>query len=290
MRAKPDCYIEVSIIESHQTTAEPSMPQVLLRRFRSCTFSLLVSSVVLSAQAAGNATIRFAMTDAPPLATASPDTASGMKGLYPDILNDILTRRMGLQWTGTFAPWKRAQFTVQTGNADILITVPSEERKGYAIPASLPVFEEFLHVYTYKDHPRILEIREIKTAEDIRRLGLVPATNLGNNWHAENIDAKGIKTRYVPADENLARFLAAKRADIMIDTPSTMDPKIDRLGLTQQIEKTSAKFGPVGIYLLVGKKSTLSSSMNALDQAIEEFIRDGTRERLAAEHLGTDAR
>jgi polar amino acid transport system substrate-binding protein len=266
------------------------MPHGLLKKLRYGAVALLASTIVVSSHAAENATIRFAMTEAPPLAIAASDATSGMKGLYPDILDDILTKRMGLQWTGTFFPWKRAQLAVQTGAADVFITASSEERKAYAIPSSRSVFEEFLHVYTYKDHPRIREIREIKTAEDIRRLGLVPATNLGNNWHQENIDAKGIKTHYVPADENLARFLAARRADIMIDTPSTMDPKIDSLGLTQQIEKTPVKFGPIGIYLLVGKKSSLSSSMNALDQAVEEFIRDGTRERLAAEHLGTDAR
>lgn len=76
----------------------------------------------------------------------------------------------------------------------------------------------------------------------------------------------------------------------MIETPLTMDPKIDSLGLTQQIEKMPARFGPISFHLLVGKKSPLSASMNALDQAIEQFIRDGTRERLEAEHLGSDAK
>lgn len=266
------------------------MPQGLLKGLRYGAVSLLASGIAISSQAAGNTAIRFAMTDSPPLATVAPDAASGMKGLYPDILDEILTKRMGLQWTGTFVPWKRAQQEVQTGAADIFITVSSEERKVYAIPSRRPVFEEYLHVYTYKDHPKILEIRKIKTADDIQRLGLIPVTNIGNNWHQENIDSHGIKTWYVPAEESLAKFLAAKRADIMIETPLTMDPKIDSLGLAQQVEKTPARFGPISFYLLVGKKSPLSSSMRTLDQAVEQFIRDGTRERLAAKHLGSDAK
>lgn len=290
MRTNPDCNIEVSIINSHQATTAPRMPRGLLKGLRYGTLFLLASAISISSQAAGNAPIRFAMTDSPPLATAAPEAASGMKGLYPDILDEILTKRMGLQWTGAFVPWKRVQLEVQTGSADVFITVPSDERKAYAIPSTRPVFEEFLHVYTYKDHPKIREIRKIKTADDIQRLGLIPVSNIGNHWHQENIDAHGIETRHVPSEEILARFLAAKRADIMIETPLTMDPKIDSLGLTQQIEKTPARFGPISFHLLVGKKSPLSASMNALDQAIEQFIRDGTRERLEAEHLGSDAK
>lgn len=290
MRTNPDCHTEVSIIDFQQATTTPRMPQRLLNGLRHGAVFLLASAIAMSSQAAGNTSIRFAMTESPPLATFAPDTASRIKGLYPDILDDILTRRMGLKWTGTLVPWKRAQQEVQTGTADIFITVSSEERKTYAIPSSRPVFEEYLHVYTYKDHPKIREIRKIKTADDIRRLGLIPVTNIGNNWHQENIDSHGIKTRYVPAEESLAKFLAARRADIMIETPLTMDPKIDSLGLAQQVEKTPARFGPISFYLLVGKKSLLSSSMRTLDQAVEQFIRDGTRERLAAKHLGSDAK
>lgn len=289
-RTNTDCNIDASTIDTSDTKTAPRMQRGLLKGLRYGAVLLLASAIAMPSQAAGNASIRFAMTDSPPLATAAPDAASGMKGLYPDILDDILTKRMGLQWTGSLIPWKRAQQEVQTGTADIFITVASKERKVYAIPSSRPVFEEYLHIYAYKDHPKIQEIRKIRTADDIQRLGLIPVTNIGNNWHQENIDSHGIKTRYVPAEESLAKFLAAKRADIMIETPLTMDPKIDSLGFAQQVEKTPARFGPISFYLLVGKKSPLSSSMKALNQAVEQFIRDGTRERLAEKHLGSDAK
>lgn len=282
----PQPLAKTPVMDLSQTRTKRRMTRDALRILRNGTFSLLAVAIAFSAQAAGDSVIRFAMTDAPPLATATKETASGMKGLYPDILDEVLSKRMGLQWKGSLFPWKRAQMELQTGSADVIITVPSEERKAYSIPSALPVFEEYLHIYTYKDHPRISEIRKIKTVEDIQRLGLIPATNIGNNWHDENIDARGIKTRYVPADEILPGFLAAKRADIIIDTPSTMDPKINSLGLAQQIERTPARFGPIGFYILVGKRSPLSTAMNALDQSVEAFVRDGTRERLAAKHLG----
>ncbi len=229
--------------------------------------------------------IRYATIDVPPMATADPGSPSGLKGLYADILDDILGKRLKRQWTGTLLPWKRAQAEVQNGTSDILITIPTAERRAYTLVSTQPVYEESLHVYTYKDHPKIEEIRKIKTAEDILRLGLTPVTNLGNNWHRENIDAAGIKTHYVPADENLAKFLAAKRADIMIDKPSSMNRLIENLKLTQQIEMTPARFGPIKFHILVSQKSPLASSMPSLNQAVEQFVKDGTRERLAAKYL-----
>ena len=238
------------------------------------------------AQAVAPAPIRYAGLDSPPLASPEATSPSGLKGLYPEILDDILTKRMGLAWTGILLPWKRAQMEVQAGNADILITIPTEERRGYSLPSARPVLETYLYIYTYKDHPQIEAIRNIKTAEDILRLGLTPVTNLGNNWQRENIDSAGIRTNYLPAEQNIAKFLAAKRADIMIDTPFTMDRIIDSLALWREIEMTPARFGPIKFHILVGNKSPLATSMNKLNLAVEGFVLDGTRERLANKHLG----
>lgn len=228
--------------------------------------------------------VRFAAAEAPPFLIADTTQPSGIRGLYADILNDVIGRRMGFSWTGALLPWKRAQGEVQSGNADLTITVPTEERLVYAIPSDQPVFEAYLHVYTYKDHPKLKEIRKIRSAEDIRRLGLVPVTNLGNNWHQEQIDAAGARTHYAPADENIARFLAARRADIMIDLPFTMDPKIRELGLAQYLEKTPARFGPIRFHILVSRKSSFAASMDALNAAVAQFIQDGGWERLAAKY------
>lgn len=239
----------------------------------------------LAAQSQPAAPLRYVTMGSPPQIMVSDTSPSGMKGLYADILDDILTRRMGLAWTGTLLPWKRAQLEVQAGTADLMITIPTEERRAYALASLHPVVEEYLHVYTYADHPKIKEIRGIKSAEDILRLGLVPVTNLGNGWHRQNIDAFGVKTHYAPADQNIALFLASKRADIMIDLPMTMNPMIKSLGLANRIEMTPARFGPISFHILVSRKSPFAASMNALDQATEQFIRDGTQDRLISKYL-----
>lgn len=243
-------------------------------------------SLPSSAQTPNPAFVRYATAESPPFLVSDRSRSSGVSGLWADVLNEILSKRMGLPWNCVLLPWKRVQADVQSGNADLIITVPSEERLAYAIATNHPVFEGYLHVYTYKGHPKIKEIRRIQGVGDIQRLGLVPVTNLGNNWHRENIDVAGIPTHYAPADENIARFLAARRADIMIELPATMNPMVKSLGLAQSIEMTPARFGPIGFHILVGRKSPLASSMDALNQAVDRFIQDGTRKHLVSRYSG----
>lgn len=62
-------------------------------------------------------------------------------------------------------------------------------------------------LYTYKDHPKLDEIKQIKEVIDIKKLNLKPISNLGNGWHKQNIDIYGIKTLYVKEDENIIQVL-----------------------------------------------------------------------------------
>lgn len=237
-------------------------------------------ALCLPAQTPGRAPVRYAAMESPPLIVADDTVPAGVSGLFPDILNEILARRTGLTWTSTVLPWKRAQQEVQNGTADVMVTIPTDERRAYALVSDLPVLQMYLHVYTYRNHPKLKEIRKIKTAADILRLGLIPVTNLGNNWHRENIDAFGVRTHYAPADENIAKILASKRADIMIDTPISMNPMIATLGLSSRIEMTQARFGPIAFHLLVSRRSPYAQSMGAFNQAIEKMIQDGTLDHL----------
>ena len=251
------------------------------RAFLSAALLLLVP---LAARAQAPSLLRCVATDSAPMISPDPAQPWSARGLEADILNEVLARRLKRPWVCTFVPWQRAQEQLRYGEADLLITIPTPERLEYALATDQPVIEMYLHVYTYPGHPKLKEIRKIRSAQDILRLGLKPVTNLGNNWHRTNIDAVGVETHYAPSDENIAMILASRRADIMIDTPITMNPMIESLGLSRQLEMTPARFGPVAFHILVSRKSPLAASMDTLNRAVATFIQDGTRERLTARY------
>jgi len=207
------------------------------------------------------------------------------EGLFIELLDEVFNKRLGVDLNCHPRPWKRAQANVKRGVADFLITVPTEDRLKYSVKSKQPIFQLFMHVYTYADHPLIENIKNIKTVQDIVRLGLIPVTNRGNGWHKENIDSYGASTHYVNLDEDIIKFLAAKRADIMIDAAITTNYKIKKLGLSSKLEFTEVRFGPLNFHILMSKKAKAVRLMPAIDAAIKSMIDRGVLEKTTQKYL-----
>lgn len=207
------------------------------------------------------------------------------EGLFIELLDEIFNKRLNIDVQCKTFPWKRAQLNVKTGQDDFLITVPTEPRLKYAVKSKQPIFQLHMHVYTYSGHPLIDEIKNIKTLEDIVDLDLVTVTNLGNGWHKQFIEAHGIPTHYTQDDEHILKFLAAKRADIIIDAKTPTNYNIKRLGLSSQIEFTDVTFGPLDFYLLMSKKSKATMLMPAIDETIQALTLEGYLERVTEKYM-----
>lgn len=213
---------------------------------------------------------------------------NGYRGLYVEILEEIFVNRLSIGLKYEAFPWKRTQMRVEKGEADFLITVATNDRLKYTVSSSMPLLELYMHIYTYKGHSKLDLINQIKDPNDILTLNLIPVSNLGNGWHKENIDRFGIPTLYVKEDTNIALLLAAKRADIMIEAVIPMNNEIKKLGLSNKILLTDAKFGPVKFYLLMSKKSNNLDLMPMIDKAITDITTDGTLDRITSKYSSLD--
>lgn len=207
------------------------------------------------------------------------------EGLFLELLDEMFNNRLKIELQCQTFPWKRAQFNVKNGLADFIVTVPTEPRLKYAIKSKQPIFQLYMHVYSYSDHPLINEIKAIKTVKDIVDLKLVTVTNLGNGWHKENIEVYGIPTYYTKNDEHMLKFLAAKRADIIIDAAIPTNYNIKKLGLSSQIDFTEVRFGPLNFHLLMSKQSKASMLMPAIDETIQSMTQEGYIEQITEKYL-----
>lgn len=219
-----------------------------------------------------------------PVYELEPGSESGWKGLFIEIVEEIFAKELGFRVVIEQYPWKRAQQNVKEGIADVTVSVPTVERLEYALKSDQPIYQMHLNIYTYAGHPKLAEIRKIKTVQDIKELKLQPVTNLGNGWHKENIEDAGVTTFYVPDDENLVQFLALKRADIMIDAPLFMNHLIKRHNLESKIVKTDVLFGPINFHLLVSRNSRHAHLMPMIDEAIARLAQKGRLEQMASKY------
>ncbi len=247
-------------------------------------FIFLLQGFFATNTSADKHSIGYALADGDwyPIIYKAPDSMYGYEGLFIDILHEIFTNHVEMKFHVESYPWKRAQKHVKDGKADFLITIPTEARQSYSIQSTEPIFQLYLNVYTYKGHEKIEAIKKIKTADDILRLNLVPVSNLGNGWHKENIDTYGIKTHYIMEDRDVVKFLAAKRADIMIDAVIPMNYNIKELGLVSKIEQTDVRFGPVKF---LSKKSNYIQLMAKINGAIRSLREDGVLDKIRMKYL-----
>lgn len=209
------------------------------------------------------------------------DQTGKPKGLYFDIINEIFIKGLGMEIRYLEVPWKRAQYKVETGKADFLITLKTKERLSYAAASSLPLLELFLHIFTYKDHPQLDGIQKITSGSEIKRLNLTPVTNIGNSWHEKNIDNHGIMTHYVNTEENAFKVVANKRADLTIEPVHAGVHLIKKLGLQNSVVLTDAKFGPLNMHLLLSKKSPHHHLMPEIDRIIQKLASNGTLKKIS---------
>ena len=207
-----------------------------------------------------------------------------IKGLYTEYLETIFNKNMNIKVKYSIVPWKRAQLYVEKGDADLILTVPTKKRLTFSIKNVKPIYQMYLHIYTYKNHKQINQIRKIKTAKDILKLDLTPVTNLGNGWHKQHIDSYGINTYYVPKEDNIVKFLASKRADIMIEAVIPTNYKIEQYGLVSKLELTNARFGPLNFHILMSKKSKYVKYMPQINRVIQKLTMNGTLHNLTKKY------
>jgi polar amino acid transport system substrate-binding protein len=207
-----------------------------------------------------------------------------IKGMYTEFLGAIFEKNMSIKVKYDIIPWKRAQIYVEKGDADLILTVPTKKRLTFSIKNEKPIYQMYLHIYTYKNHKQIRQIRQIKLAKDILKLDLIPVTNLGNGWHKQHIDSYGVNTYYVPREDNIVRVLASKRADIMIDAVIPTNYKIKQYGLVSKLELTNARFGPLNFHILMSKKSKYVKYMPQINRVVNKLTKNGTLQNITQKY------
>lgn len=196
-------------------------------------------------------------------------------GIYVDILREVFEKELGMDLKVRIFPWKRAQHFVKSGLADMVVTVATDERLHYAAKSDQQILDLSLHAFTYADHPKLNLINSIVEVKDIKRFGLIPVSNFGNNWHRDNIDNLGVATQYVPSEKHAFQVLAAKRADITLEPLFAGKYLIRQQGMESKIIATKARLKPLAVHLLVSMKSPLIESMDDINGALARVRNSG---------------
>ncbi len=252
---------------------------------KTCTWHIIVFFIFATQAIAADSPIKWAFDPWAPL--HQQDRAGKTEGLLVDIIKAVLTDEMGIQVEYNQLPWNRCQALVKNGVLDLLVTVATKERLEYAVKSKKAVYLLKNKIYTYVNHPRLEEIKKIKTLEDIIKGKFKVISYLGNGWFKQTTEKTAVDAIYVRDYNSVLRKLAQRGGDITIDSEPSTNSYIHKLGLNDRIVNTQADIGVLGftkLHLLISKKSSHAGIMQRFDDAFEKLEKNGTLKLLIHNH------
>jgi ABC-type amino acid transport substrate-binding protein len=222
---------------------------------------------------------RFMFDPFPPLTFQENGKA---RGIFIDICEEILKKRMGLAVEYEEQDWRTCQAKVRQGLSDGFFTTPTPERLSYLETHINTAYPFDWVVWTYADHPQLDRIKRIRNAKDILAAGLSVVTYPGNGWMESNIEKAGVKVIY---NKDEFKALAQKKADIIIEEPLVGREKMKQAGVAvRKLVEIQVVLRSTPFQLLIGKNSPYADILPEFDRQIRQIKADGTLARIIAKY------
>ncbi|RPI74663.1 MAG: hypothetical protein EHM45_17885, partial [Desulfobacteraceae bacterium] len=204
------------------------------------------------------------------------------RGIFIDICEEILKKRMGLGVDYEELDWDTCQARVRQGQSDGFFTTPTPERLSYLETHINTAYPFDWVIWTYADHPKLEQIKKIRTARDILSNGFTVVTYPGNGWVEAHVEKAGVKVIYTKEE---FKALARKKADLIIEEPLVGREKMKQSGVAEsKLMATQVVLRSTPFQLLIGKNSSYADILPEFDRQIRQIKADGTLERIIAQY------
>lgn len=200
-----------------------------------------------------------------------------MSGVFINIMNELLVRRLGFEIDHEGYPWARAQQKVKDGQADAFVTVATDERRRYTVPTREGVTQGRLSMFVRVDEPERRRLSGINEVSELR--GYRIGTYLGNGWVKSKF--AGMELSYTVDRAAALKMLQAGRLQIVVDASNSMLSQIRALGLENDIVELPPALDVNETHLCIGKQSPLLAHVPDIDAALRKMKSDGSLRKLS---------
>jgi len=221
------------------------------------------------------------------------DQNGSARGIFKELMEEIF-KRLKVPLECKLFPWKRTQVFVHNGLADGMVTVPTPKRLETML-ASKPLLTSGEKVFVRKDHPRIEEIKKIRTFDDLKKFTIVEVS--GDGWAEGHF--KGLpNVVWAPKVSSALYMIANGRVDLyvinefsgkesirtMLKTPSPFQENFKKIITGPHTLET------ISYSLLINKNSPWAHLIPRINATLEEIKRDGTYDRIMKKYLSIDGK
>lgn len=200
-----------------------------------------------------------------------------MAGIFIDIMDELLVRRLGLPVRHEGYPWARAQQRVRQGEADAFITVPTAERLAYTVASKHWVTQGCMTMFVRADSPLRARLQSVRDARDLRDISL--GSYLGNGWVKARF--AGREVHYSSSRAQALKMLLAGRFEVLVDSSNAMQAALHATGLSREVVELAPVLASSETRLMLARRSPYASRLGAIDAELRRMRSDGTLARLS---------
>jgi len=195
------------------------------------------------------------------------DENNNDKGIFIDILNEILVNQMNIKIIYHEYPWARAQINVKLGIEDAFITTPTQERLGYVTPNKTPIIYMQKVPYTQINNPDIDILKKVQNINDLKDFEILDY--LGNGWAKKTLVDHNVT--WVEDPNQALNMLANNKGDVFIENPIIIDFTLEQMGLTGKLERLPVSFDSAPFHLFIKKDSPLTTLLDEFDIILRQL-------------------
>jgi polar amino acid transport system substrate-binding protein len=201
-------------------------------------------------------------------------------GVFIDILQEALAKRMKQPLIHAGYPWERAQYMVKHGEADAFVTVYNPDRQRYTEASSEVLYSDELHFYVRKNHPDFNKIKDFTRLEQY--LPYKIGSYIGAGWTKTNLS--GFNVTYFRLSESLYRSAAQGIVDVSPEISAQARPLIVKLGLKDEIVEVPHSFDTLNYRLCIRKGSNFAKLLPEFDKTLKAMRADGSLAEILKKH------
>ncbi len=209
------------------------------------------------------------------------DNGDPVKGIFVDILEEALHRRLGIKTNHVGLPWGRAQQLVRLGKADAMCTVFTPDREVYCKASKNPVIRVPMRIYTSHNHPNTESLRQIKSLSDLDSYRV--ASYIGNGWAERHLGK--LNVTWTRTLEQTMKMVALQRVDVSVDPEPVAQFFINKLGYRDRLKLIGSDLDQVDFKLLMRRDSPYIDQLAQFDETIEALRLDGTVKKIQDSYL-----
>lgn len=215
-------------------------------------------------------------SDWPPYSSGVGET---VKGILPDLMTEIVGKRMGMKVRHLGYPWKRVQRAVELGSLDAMVTVPTDARLNYARSSRETVYTVEMRPVVVRGSGAEQQIGDAPVPATLRRLRVCDI--IGNGWGKRFAEQHGLAPIMATKASSCLRMVARGRTDVTVQATAVANKEIAVEALQDRLAVLPVPLGSMEFTLLLSRRSALGDEfMEKFDDTVRGMIADGSYQAL----------